>query len=116
MRRMARFLLLLVSALALLAGLAYYVLMRTTRAWSDADLALRSRLAVASARESLSKHWTADRARLRETLTDITRDDRIMAAAGCSASGELLAATESYPAMFSCAWLTERMRVEGEGD
>jgi trehalose 6-phosphate synthase len=46
-------------------------------------------------------------------LADITRDERIMAAAACSLRGELLAATESYPTEFSCRSVLERMRDDG---
>lgn len=112
MRRTTRFLALLLVGLGLLAGLGYLVLVRTTRDWFEADLALRSRLAVASARESLATHWTADRARLGRTLADIARDERIMAAAACSPRGELLAATELYPTEFSCRSVLDRMARE----
>ncbi len=97
MRRSARFLALLLVGLALLAVAGYAVLARTTRAWFEDDLALRSRLAVASARESLSGNWSLGRARLGATLTDITRDERIMGAAACSLDGEQLAATDGIP-------------------
>ncbi|MBL8721250.1 MAG: trehalose-6-phosphate synthase, partial [Myxococcales bacterium] len=46
-------------------------------------------------------------------LADITRDERIMAAAACSSSGDQLAATDSYPIGFSCRSLLDRMRAEG---
>jgi len=101
-RRAVRFLAVLLAGLALLAGVGYGVLARITRDWFEADLELRSRLAVSSARGSLVRRWHGDRQRLTETLADITRDDRIMAAAACSPRGELLAATEAYPSVFAC--------------
>ncbi|MBK8259311.1 MAG: trehalose-6-phosphate synthase [Polyangiaceae bacterium] len=109
MRRATRFLSVLLAGLALLAVAGYFLLAQTTRQWFDADLALRSQLAVSSARQSLENNWGADRARLTETLADITRDERIMGAAACSIRGELLAATDSYPAEFSCRSVLERM-------
>jgi trehalose 6-phosphate synthase len=115
-RRAARFISVLVAGLALLAGAGYFLLAHTTREWFEADLALRSRLAVSSARQSLENDWGADRARLTETLADITRDERIMGAAACSPSGELLAATDSYPAAFSCRSVFERMHSDGAGN
>ncbi|HRC55176.1 MAG TPA: trehalose-6-phosphate synthase [Kofleriaceae bacterium] len=116
MQRAARFLLALLIALALLAIAGYFVLAQTTRDWFDADLALRSRLAVSSARRSLERNWGAAPERLTATLADITRDERIMGAAACSTLGELLAATDSYPAEFSCHSILERMRVDATRD
>ncbi|HEY4187441.1 MAG TPA: trehalose-6-phosphate synthase [Polyangia bacterium] len=112
MRRTIRFLVLLLAGLALLTGIGYGALVRTTRDWFQADLTLRSRLAVASARESLARHWTSDRPELTQTLADIARDERIMAAAACSPQGDLLAATESYPPEFSCRSVVDRMRTQ----
>jgi len=112
MGRAARFLSLLLSGLALLAVVGYGLLARTTREWFNADLALRSSLAVSSARQSLENNWGGDRERLTETLADMTRDERIMGAAACSPRGELLAATDSYPVAFSCRSVLERMRSE----
>ncbi len=116
MRRSARFIALLLVGLGLLATLGYFVLARTTRTWFETDLSLRSQLAVRSARESLSRHWRSDRAKLTETLTDITRDERVMAAAACSPSDDLLAATPTFPAEFSCRSVQDRMRREVGGD
>ncbi|MBL8722003.1 MAG: trehalose-6-phosphate synthase, partial [Myxococcales bacterium] len=113
MRRRLRFLAALMVGLALVGWVGYFALTRTTRAWFESDLALRSQLAVVSARESLARHWTSDPDRLKATLADITRDERIMAAAACSSSGDQLAATDSYPIGFSCRSLLDRMRAEG---
>jgi len=115
MRRAARFLVLLLAGLALLAVVGYAVLVRTTRAWFESDLALRSRLAVSAARQSLEENWHGGRDRLSETLADISRDERIMAAAACTLDGRLLAATDAYPAEFSCHSVLDRMRREGSG-
>jgi trehalose 6-phosphate synthase len=115
-RRAARFLSVLLVGLALLAVAGHFLLAHTTRGWFEADLALRSRLAVSSARQSLENNWSADRARLTETLADITRDERITGAAACSIRGKLLAATDSYPAEFSCRSVLERMRSEAPQD
>lgn len=115
MRRAAPFLLFLLAGLASLAIAGYFALAHTTRSWFDDDLALRSRLAVSSARQSLERNWGADRARLAETLADITRDERILGAAACSASGDLLAATDTYPTEFSCRSILARMSSETPG-
>ena len=112
MRRVARFLVVLLVGLAALAVVGYVAITRVTRDWFEKDLRLRSSLAVAAARQSLTTNWTGDRRRLTETLADITRDERIMGAAACSGDGALLAATESYPFNFSCRSTLERWRQE----
>ena len=102
MQRTLRFLLVLVAGLGLLAAAGYFALASITRSWFEADMELRSRLAVTSAGRTLDRRWGGDRHELTETLTDITRDERIMAAAACSPTGETLASTEAYPSMFTC--------------
>ncbi len=92
MRRAARFLFALLLGLAVLGTLGNLVLARTTRAWFEHDLTLRSQLAVASASKSLSESWS-DSIRLTEVLDDMTRDERIMGAAACSPSQQRLAST-----------------------
>src|SRR5689334_11492709 len=110
-RRAVRFLIPLVGGLALLAIIGYVALTRTTSRWFEKDLALRSRLAVDAASTSLASHWD-ERAQLAGILGDITRDERIMAAAACAPGGELLAATASFPAPFTCAYVSRRMLDE----
>lgn len=114
MKRAARFLLALLAGLALLIAVAYVVMSRVTHNWFEKDLRLRSRLAVAAARESLATHWTTDTQKLTASLADITRDERIMGAAACSVDGSLLAATESYPTEFSCRTTLDRAREEAK--
>lgn len=116
MRRAVLFLLLLIAALALLAVIGHAALARITGNWFAADLALRSRLAVDSARRGLANHWRTEGPELAETLSDITRDERIMGAAACSMNGELLAASDAYPQVFSCRSVLERMRTEAHDD
>src|SRR5690242_2026488 len=94
MRRAARFLALLLGGLAILATVAYFVVIGVTREWFAKDLRLRAELAVAAARQGLVSHWGEDRPQLTETLTDITRDERIMGAAACSMEGRLLGAND----------------------
>lgn len=114
MRRAAQFLVVLLAGLALLTVVGDFALTRTTRAWFEADLTLRSSLAVSSARRSLANSWGADGPRLAETLADMTRDEHVMSAAACSLAGERLAATDAYPAEFSCRLVLERMQRESE--
>lgn len=109
MRSTVRFVLILTLGLAALSWFGYHVLERTNRRWFEADLSQRSRLAVTTARESLIEGVLADRARLRHILTNITHDDRVMAAAVCSPDGQSIAETESFPNEFSCGDLSNRL-------
>ncbi len=108
MRRAARFLIVLLSGLALLSWLSYITLTRTIQSWFERDLDLRSSAVVAAAHQSLVAGLTGEHARLAATLADITRDERIMGVAVCSPSGQLLAATEAYPKEYSCSSLLQR--------
>jgi trehalose 6-phosphate synthase len=114
MSRAVRFLVMLVIGMAVLGIAGYFALTRTTRSWFEADLALRSGLAVGAARQSLVASWEGDRARLRDSLSDIARDERILGAAACAPDGESLASTGLYPEELSCAWVTAQMRREPE--
>ncbi len=96
----------LMAGLVILALGAYVALTSTTRGWFERDVQLRAELAVRAARQALAAHWSRDsRSGLASVLSDITRDERVMAAAACSDGGELLAATESYPPELSCGAL-----------
>ncbi|MBP9088425.1 MAG: trehalose-6-phosphate synthase [Kofleriaceae bacterium] len=102
---------LLLGALVIV-GAGYFVLVRTTRQWFASDLTLRTNLAIEAASESLATHWGDNSEALRRTLVSLTRDERIMAAAACSASGSLVAASDAYPDSFSCETLRHRAHRE----
>jgi len=91
----------LVIGLGLLTWAAWALVHRTTQGWFEKDVRLRADLAVGGARRSLVAHWT-NPSELGDVLADITRDERIMAAAACSDAYETLARTRDYPAVFSC--------------
>ncbi len=110
MRHTLRVLVVLMVGLTLLVAAGYWVLVRTAGDWFEADLALRSRLAVSSASRSLQKNWRTDPGRLAATLSDITRDERVLGAAACSLDGTQLAATDFYPKGFSCSDVLARMQ------
>lgn len=112
MRRALRLLVGLLLGLAVVALVGDFALARTTRAWFEHDLALRSQLAVAAAGRSLARNW-ADGPRLAAVLSDITRDERIMGAAACSPGHELVAMTQYFPPEFSCQGVLSRMAEEG---
>ncbi len=111
MARLVKFLAVLVLGLAFLAWVSWQVVTDTTSTWFDRDIMLRSQLAVNGARASLVHSWRLpDAMAIREILTDLTRDERIMAAAACSAETGLLASTDDYPAQLSCADLARQVR------
>ncbi len=112
MRRALRLLLGLLLGLAVLATIGDFALARTTRAWFEHDLALRSQLAVASAGKSLKRNWE-DRERLTAVLSDMTRDERIMGAAACSPTHDLVAMTQYFPHEFTCQGVLTKMAAQG---
>lgn len=86
MRRLAKFLAMLLIGLSVIAWIAYGALTSITAQWFEEDLQLRSRLALTSARPSLLEGWSGKLDRPTQTLRDISRDERIMGATTCSAS------------------------------
>jgi trehalose 6-phosphate synthase len=98
-----RFLTGLVTALALLTWGASVLVHRTTGDWFENDLRLRAQLVVTGARHALVSHWRPEsRQDLQQILTELTRDERLMAAAACDADQVLLAQTPDYPPGFDC--------------
>lgn len=104
------FLIALLFGLALLVIGGYVVLTRTTRAWFESDLASRSGLAVASAKQSLIRNWSTDPQRLRAILSDMARDERVMGAGAFSPTGELLSSTRQFPHAIALGEALERLR------
>ncbi|CAN5810092.1 trehalose-6-phosphate synthase [soil metagenome] len=112
MRRLFLLIAALSLGLAVLTVVGYASVVRVTRGWFEADVTLRSQLAVASAQTSLRKRWGGDRQELRAILHDITRDERILGAAACSANGEELARTDKYPDQFACGYVVPQAAGE----
>jgi hypothetical protein len=104
MRRGLKLALALVVGLAISTIVATLVVQGTTRDWFEKDVSLRAELAVSGARRSLVADWFSPH-ELEQQLSDLTRDERVMAAAACSRDFRLLAHTGSYPTEFSCAVL-----------
>ncbi|QRN99519.1 trehalose-6-phosphate synthase [Archangium violaceum] len=103
MSRSARFVIALVVGLALLTGVALFAVTSTTRAWFEKDIQLRAELAVSGARDSLLERIAlGDGEGLARLLGELTRDERIMAAAVCDASPHRLASTPEYPEALGC--------------
>src|SRR5450759_945470 len=103
MRPTIKFLIGLVLSLAILTWVTAMLVQRTTRRWFEDDLRLRAELVVSGAREALSAHWSEnDQPELGGMLEQIARDDRIMAAAACTANLTLLTSTAGFPSQISC--------------
>jgi len=106
-----RFFLLLFAALALLSAAAWLLVTQTTRGWFERDLALRADLAVSGARRALISDLQQNDVRgLKSLLTDITRDERILAASVCSSELKTVAETPKFPQVFACANIAFRVQ------
>lgn len=103
MLRSLRFFLILIVGLALLTLAANVVVHRTLWIWSERDIRLRGELAIHGARRTLVAAWQRrDLDELRAALTDIARDKRIIAAAGCGFPDILLVHSDEYPLQLTC--------------
>jgi trehalose 6-phosphate synthase len=101
----------LVAGLGLLTWLASALVQRTTRSWFEGDVSSRAQLAVSAARAKLVAHWAPrQRTDLERLLAEITRDERILAAAACAADLTPLARTPDFPASITCAELGARVQ------
>ncbi|MEO7966346.1 MAG: trehalose-6-phosphate synthase, partial [Gemmatimonadaceae bacterium] len=88
---------LLVAIAAVAVGVSV-VTTRTTRAWFEAELTTRARLAASSARQAiLEAQGARNQAQLTRLLDDLLRDDRVVAAAICNTDEKMLARTALYP-------------------
>jgi len=111
MHRAARFAFLLVAGLGLLTWIALIAANETTRRWFEKDVILRADLAIGGGRRALVSHWREREWReLRALLVDIAHDERIMAAAACTAELEFAARTSDYPDVFRCADIGPHLR------
>jgi trehalose 6-phosphate synthase len=114
--RAGRFAVGLVLGLALVAWAGSFIVDRTTRGWFERDITLRAHLAANGARQALVARWRpTDAGELERLLADVTRDERIMAAAACGTDLGLLASTPAFPRQFPCGLVGPRMRGEGAG-
>ncbi len=116
MRRTARFLVVFLVGVALLAYLASSAVQRTTRRWSETDIAQHVAGLAQKTQPALLARWTAGaREPFEAMLTDLARDERITAAGACDQNNQLLAHTPAFPRDFSCARVRQRMAAEREG-
>ena len=106
----------LVITLGLLTWGASLVTRSVMQAWFERDLSLRAELAVNGARLALVNAWTgAPVPALRNLLTDIARDERVLGVAACRASDfTLIAATPGFPSAFACDRFGLLVKPEGQ--
>ncbi|MFO0575862.1 MAG: trehalose-6-phosphate synthase [Polyangia bacterium] len=116
MPRSMRFLLLLLGGLALLSITATWIAQRTMRRWFITDLTLRAQLAYSGVRPALIERWD-EPGPLHGLLTELSQDERLMAAAACDTRGRLIAMTDGYPAQLGCtpAGRTRELSHSGSG-
>ena len=112
MVRAIRFAAGLVAALALLTWGASVIVHRTTSDWFENYLRLRAQLAVTGARQALVSHWEEEsRPALQQVLSELTHDERILAAAACNADLMPLTQTLDYPTGFECKTIGGHVRT-----
>ncbi|MBI4518894.1 MAG: trehalose-6-phosphate synthase [Deltaproteobacteria bacterium] len=103
LRPTIRFVIALILGLAILTWVASVVVYRTTRGWFEKDVSSRAELAVGGARHGLLSHWKReDGDALHALLTELTRDERILAAAACAQDLSPLVTTGEFPEQFGC--------------
>lgn len=105
MKRFVRYFSLLLIGLGALSLLVFALLSHTSRQWFEKDVRLRTDLAVAAAHQSLVAHWNDGPDELRETLDDLTHDERILGAAACAPGGRVITSTADFPGDRSCEWV-----------
>jgi trehalose 6-phosphate synthase len=111
MSRPLRFTLIVLVGLGLLVVATSFFVSRTIEEWVDRDLSTRSELALRGARPALVTSWiTGSAERLQALLTDLTRDERVVAAAACARDGSRVAATSAWPVHVTCESVAPRVR------
>ena len=111
MSRVLRITLVVLTGLGLLVLASSYFVSQTLNEWFERDLAGRADLALAGARDKLVEDWSGtSTTRMTALLTALTHDERLVAAAACSRTGALLAATTEWPAEVSCNTIARHVR------
>ncbi|MBN2572951.1 MAG: trehalose-6-phosphate synthase [Deltaproteobacteria bacterium] len=109
MKRVARFLIVLLASGALLAWLAATVVTHVSRHWFEEDIVERSGRVGDSARAALLARWAPGQGEaLTALLANIVRDERIMGAMACAEDGRALARTPLLPPQVGCAAVAKR--------
>ncbi|MCA1825483.1 MAG: trehalose-6-phosphate synthase [Myxococcales bacterium] len=104
-----RYALPILLGLAILCAVSYLLVSSTSRSWFEEDVRLRAELALRGARGAIAEAWgRGDRAALAALLTDITSDERILAAAACAPDGTTFARTADFPGAIGCRRFTSK--------
>ncbi len=110
-----RFTLIVLTGLGLLVLATSFFVSRTLTEWVDRDLATRAELAVRGSRPALVTSWiTGSAERMAALLADLTRDERLIAAAACTRDGTRVAATSDWPVYLTCQDTAEHVRPTAE--
>ncbi|MBI4872384.1 MAG: trehalose-6-phosphate synthase [Candidatus Riflebacteria bacterium] len=99
MKHAIRFGLILLAVLGGLTWTATVLVGRTARNWFERDVALRAQLAMSGARSSLVLGWkNGERSAVQSLLSELTKDDRLTAAAAYGPDLLMFASTAEFPA------------------
>ena len=113
MTRLARFILALLIALALLTWAVSGVVQTTTHEWFERDISSRARLVMISAAQSVADAWY-DPESLAKQLATIHRDERVIGVAACNEDLTTRSITPGFPDEFSCPSVGSRVRAAGD--
>jgi len=117
MKRAVPFLIPLILMIGLIALGTSFVVSHTGRHWFERDIAEKSRLALMSARDNLGRNWSkGDIVKVRDILTEIARDERVMAAAVCGTNLLKVAETADFPKNISCRFLQSHLSIGSNVD
>ncbi|MBI2943385.1 MAG: trehalose-6-phosphate synthase [Candidatus Wallbacteria bacterium] len=111
-----RITLLLLAVLFGVAWLASAAVGNTARDWFEKDVLQRAALATSGAHDSLARGWRqGDRTAVEALLTELTRDDRLMAAAVYGPDLLMFASTAEFPVKLLRELLGKQAREAVEG-
>ena len=111
MSRPLRFTLIVLAGLGLLVVATSFFVSRTIEEWVDRDLSTRAQLALRGARPALVTSWiTGSSERLNALLSDLARDERVVASAACTRDGAQVAASGGWPVQITCADVAGHVR------
>jgi trehalose 6-phosphate synthase len=114
MQTALRYALPIVFGLALFVLGSYLVVSTTSRSWFEDDVRRRAELALRGAGDALAQTWArGDRVSMGRMLEEITRDERILAAAACAPDGSVFAVTPDFPPALDCRRFVARSLGSG---
>lgn len=112
MTRLARFILALLVALALLTWAVSGVVQTTTHEWFERDVSAHARLAMVSATQSLADTWY-DPEGMQKQLMAIDRNQHVIGVAACNADLTTRSMTPDLPVEFRCQAVGAWVRAVG---